>query len=331
MGEIKTRILQVDPEKPEEKVIDMAAAIIKKGGLVAFPTETVYGLGADGLNEEAVFKIFSVKGRSEKNPLILHVSSWEQASSFFLSFPSEVLMLVDRFWPGPLTIVGYKNHMVPDVVSGGTPKVGVRMPAHQVALSLIKKCGKPLAAPSANLSGRPSPTTAEHVKKDLEGKIEAILDAGPTGIGIESTVLDITERPFKVLRPGAVTLEQLADTLGEEVYSASGQDRREDAVHYRPRVRIVDIPWGGDIGTKIMEDIEAGRRVGCVLINDRELPQGLAVKVLITQGTSEYGVRLYEIMHKADELGLDILYMELPEEKGLGRTLADRIRKAAGK
>ena len=210
----KTLIRKVHPEKPERRLISEAAQIIRRGGLVAFPTETVYGLGADALNEEAVRRVFEAKERPLSDPLIVHVPNLAMISYVAAYVPDAVYRLARRFWPGPLTVVLPRLHLLSPLVTGGADTVAIRIPAHPVALALLRAADRPLVAPSANLFGHTSPTTAEHVRADLDGRIDMILDAGPTPLGVESTVLDLTRQPPVVLRPGGITPEALQEVLG---------------------------------------------------------------------------------------------------------------------
>ncbi|MEM1564089.1 MAG: L-threonylcarbamoyladenylate synthase, partial [Candidatus Bathyarchaeia archaeon] len=194
----KTLVFKVNPENPEAEIISEAAEIIRNGGLVAFPTETVYGLGADALNAKAVLALFKAKRRPLDNPPIVHVGKFEDVCKLVREVPAKAEILMKNFWPGPLTLVFRRSNVVPDVTVCGLDTIAVRMPKHNVALALIRESGCPIAAPSANLAGRPSPTTAEHVLEDLNGRIDAILDAGPTRIGVESTVLDLTVDPPQI-------------------------------------------------------------------------------------------------------------------------------------
>ncbi len=211
----KTGYLRVNPVNPDPEAITAAAAVIRSGGTVAFPTETVYGLGANGLDPAAVEGIFVAKGRPRRNPLILHVASTEQARRLVTAWPAVAELLAARFWPGPLTLILPRAPVAPDVVTAGLPGVALRMPSHPVALALIDRSGVPIAAPSANLSGRPSPTLAAHVLADLDGKIDLVLDGGPTDVGVESTILDLTGEQPVLLRPGGVTREDLEQVLGK--------------------------------------------------------------------------------------------------------------------
>ncbi|HVG21856.1 MAG TPA: L-threonylcarbamoyladenylate synthase, partial [Blastocatellia bacterium] len=233
-----TTVVQVSPEHPQEEVIERAAAIIRGGGLVAFPTETVYGLGADAMNEAAVQKIFEAKGRPGDNPLIVHVGSESDLGRVADETSAKARDLIGRFWPGPLTLVLKRRPELAESVSAGLPTVAVRMPRNAVALGLIRKAGTPIAAPSANRSGRPSPTSAAHVARDLEGRIDMIIDGGPTDIGVESTVLDMTADPPVILRPGWITEESLASVIGPTGRAASLEELRRSPGtrhrHYSP-------------------------------------------------------------------------------------------------
>lgn len=330
---MQTVYLKVDGDKPSPKIIEIAASLIRNGEVVAFPTETVYGLGANALDENAVHKIFAAKGRRLDNPLIVHVCSWEQASQLVIDTPPEVGNLVQRFWPGPLTIVACSRGNVPETVTAGQPTVAVRMPDHPVALELIRVAGVPVAAPSANISGRPSPTRAEHVKHDLNGRIAAILDGGYTGFGIESTIIDVTQKPFKILRPGAISNEQLEEVIAAELISsdkaAAKGANRDSAPHYQPLVKVKAVPYGTRINDELDSKELKGLKVGAVVVSDQQLTKEPAMLVIITEGPGEYGKKLYEIFRRADEKKLDVIIMETPPEEGFGRAVADRIKQAA--
>ena len=212
----ETLLIEVSPTQPDLAVINRAADILRGGGLVAFPTETVYGLGADALNPDAVKKIFSAKHRPTDNPMIVHVAALEDLRVLVDDISTEAIPLMKQFWPGPLTLIFRKSRQVSDAVTGGQETVAVRMPRNIIALALIRALGHPIAAPSANLSGRPSPTTGRHVLQDLKGEIDMILDGGPVEVGVESTVLDLSHRLPAILRPGSVTWEELEPFIGKE-------------------------------------------------------------------------------------------------------------------
>ena len=329
---MQTLHLKVDPNQPNPKIIEIAAALIREGETVAFPTETVYGVGSNGLDEEAVLRVFAAKGRRRDNPLLMHVMSWDQAASLVTSVPDEVLWLVKKFWPGPLTLVALSNDKVPKLVTAGLPTVGLRMPDHRVALDLIKAAGVPVAATSANLSGRPSPTSADHVKTDLNGRIAGIVNAGPTGWGIESTILDVTRKPFTILRPGAVSRERLEEVVPGLVRAArhhTGKGIIARSPHYQPNAKVIPVKKGEALVEMAQAETARGMRVGIVTVTHQNLPPYLDFVVLIRGGSAEYGRRLYEIFRMADSREIDYLFMEIPEEIGLGVAVADRIYEAA--
>ncbi|MDP2831541.1 MAG: L-threonylcarbamoyladenylate synthase, partial [Candidatus Omnitrophota bacterium] len=244
---MKTDILKINPFSIEQDYIIKAANIIKSGGLVAFPTETVYGLGADALNPVACAKIFQAKNRPLEDPLIVHIADKQDLFKVAREIYKITLDLINAFWPGPLTLVLKKQEAIPDIVTAGSDTVAVRMPDHEIALSLIKASGTPIAAPSANLFGRPSSVTAQHVLEDLNGRIDVAIDAGKVDIGIESTILDITRNPFCILRPGGVAIEQLKRIIPDvEVYRqnkilAPGMNLR----HYSPKAKLILIEGNG--------------------------------------------------------------------------------------
>src|SRR5262249_19767115 len=248
---MRTEVLPVDPRHPDPAVIERAAELLRRGEVVAFPTETVYGLGANALDEAAVRRVFEAKGRPANNPLIVHVTHAEQAVGLTGDWPEAAAKLAARFWPGPLTLVLPRSPRVPDVVTAGGPTVAVRMPAHPVAFGLIRAAGVPLAAPSANRSGELSPTRAEHVLVSLGGRIPLILDGGPTTGGIESTVVDVTGTPVRLLRPGLVSVADLERIVGP-LAVPSPLDTSETALpspgmlsrHYAPRTPVTLVDEG---------------------------------------------------------------------------------------
>src|ERR1700730_10515038 len=243
-----TQVVQMDPDRPQPEAIEHAASIIREGGLVAFPTETVYGLGADAMNRSAVQKIFEAKGCPVDNPLIVHVADRKMLGRITDNISDKAASLIDQFWPGPLTLVLERRPEIVPLVSAGLLTVAVRMPASKIALELIRAARTPIAAPSANASGRPSPTTAAHVLDDLGGRIEVILDGGTTNIGIESTVLDMTSDPPTILRPGWVDRDMLTGVIGPVEQATSESELRRSPGprhrHYSPRARVVLIEHG---------------------------------------------------------------------------------------
>jgi L-threonylcarbamoyladenylate synthase len=336
MEAFTTRMVVVDPTTPDPTVIAEAAALIRLGQLVAFPTETVYGLGADGLNAAALDRIYRVKGRPSDNPLILHVGHQDQFALVAADVPAIAQRLVQAFWPGPLTLILPKTPGVPDTVTAGLPTVAVRMPAHPVALALIQAAQTPLAAPSANRSGLPSPTTAQHVFGDLRGRIPLILDAGPTHIGLESTVLDVTCIPPVILRPGGITREALEAVLGQLRETASmAQQRRSPGTryrHYSPRARLwlVEDGQAEMLEVALAKALQRGARVGCLLhrLEPEHLPPQVEV-IRLSGSLADYAQGLFSALRRLDGLGLDVIVVEEVPEQGLGVAVMDRLRRAA--
>ncbi|MCZ7359437.1 MAG: L-threonylcarbamoyladenylate synthase [Candidatus Methanoperedens sp.] len=315
-----------------------AAEIIRAGGTVAFPTETVYGLGADALNSDAVAKIFKAKNRPADNPLIVHVSCIEMLNMVAREVPPAAEDLMTSFWPGPLTIVLKRRSIVPDIVTCGLDTVAVRMPAHDTALALIKEAGVPIAAPSANLSGRPSPTRAEHVINDMEGRIDAVIQGEESRIGIESTVIDLTVKPPALLRPGGLGLEDIIEVIGEA--EVSGDPLRSPGMrytHYSPKTRLVLVEGRREcvlsgINRLLQKYREQGLKAG-VLASKESAPyiECNAKYVLgSVNDLEEVASRLFLGLRFLDEADLDIGIAEgvFPEIRE-GRAIMNRLRKAA--
>lgn len=351
-----TRLLAIDPRQPAADLLAEAARIVKDGGLVAFPTETVYGLGADALNGSAVRSIFEAKGRPADNPLIVHIASMDDLLK--VSLPTQAQQsalerLAEEFWPGPLTVVLPKNDAVPKEVTAGLNTVAVRMPAHPVALGLIAAVGRPIAAPSANRSGRPSPTEASHVKGDLDGRIPLILDGGPTEVGLESTVLDLTATPPLIHRPGSVTVEQIRHTLQTAVAIApyvfdggAGEEVKGVPLspgikyeHYAPRTRciLVDGPFDSVmtlLRERIADESKKGKRVGLLLTDEGAKVlkgRGNALCVSGSRGEpAEIARHIYRCLRNLDEADLDIIYIEGIAATGVGAAVMNRLSRAAG-
>lgn len=346
-----TRVLGVNPYSPEAEVIEAAADVIKASGLVAFPTETVYGLGGSARDAEAIRRIYSAKGRPANNPLIVHISGASQLEEVAVEIPSVAHQLVDAFWPGPLTLVLRRADSIPPTISAGRDTVAVRMPAHAVALALIEAAGVPIAAPSANLFTRPSATTAEHVMTDLGGRVDLILDGGPTSIGLESTVIDLTAKTPIVLRPGGVTLEALGAMLPViELYRPSAllTDEVTSALpspgmlakHYSPEAEL--LLFNGSftavtarIKQVAQEQIAAGRHVGALVVDeDRPYFADLADQIVIVSLGSkndlpQVGRSLFAALRALDAQGVDVILAHSFEESGIGATIVDRLTRAA--
>lgn len=320
-------MVQVLPATPEN--IAEAARFLREGRLVAFPTETVYGLGADAFNPLAVARIFEVKNRPTFDPIIVHIADLAQLAELVSEIPEIARRLIERFWPGPLTLVLPKTDRVPDIVTAGLPTVAVRMPAHPVALALIRAADRPVAAPSANRFGYLSPTTAEHVLAQLDGKADLILDGGPCPVGVESTVLDLTADAPTVLRPGGLAVEELAKVVGP-VRVATGPTERPKAPgqlerHYAPRTPLV-------VFTDRAYPDPAGRRAGLLLLaRPDEPPAGFAAVEWLSESGDlrEAAANLFAALHRLDRANLDLIYAQAVPEVGLGRAIMDRLRKAA--
>jgi L-threonylcarbamoyladenylate synthase len=327
-----TRIIPVDADHPDPLVIDEAARILRNGGLVAFATETVYGLGADATNPSAVAGIFAAKGRPSTNPLIVHVQDKIAAYDCVAIWPDRAELLADRFWPGPLTLVLPRSKIIPDIVTAGQDTVGVRVPNLGVARWLILEAGRPIAAPSANRSMGVSPTQAKHVYGDLNGKVDLILDSGPTTIGIESTVLDLSGETPRILRPGEVTAEQIAEVLGEPVESGGhstgpAKSPGQMAVHYAPRTPAYRMERD-----QICADIIPKNSQVWIFGDEVEAPiprQAGVIPWSARISKPEVVSReLYTRLHQIDSLGLDLLIIIPPPDEPRWRAIRDRIWRA---
>lgn len=317
-----TKIIKVDPDNPEEDKIKIPAKIIRKGGLVAFPTETVYGLGADGLSGSAVRKIFIAKNRPMDNPLILHVS--DPSMIYEIAEANEIAEeLIEEFFPGPLTLVMRRKEVVPDEVTAGLDTVAVRMPSNKIALKLIELSGTPISAPSANIAGKPSPTKAEHVIEDLWGRIDCIVDGGETEIGIESTVVDVTTYPVEVLRPGGLEIERLREVVDVKFFKGDVSIPKSPGMkyrHYAPDAQLQVIYGKKDeVVKKICELYEKytkkGLRVG-LAVTDRKYYRAEVIEEM-GKTPQEIARNLFDVLRRLDKKS-DIIIAEGIEERGLG-------------
>lgn len=331
----------------DEKIIQTAAGIIRSGGLVAFPTETVYGLGGDAFDEKAAARIYAAKGRPSDNPLIVHIAETEDLTELCGNVPPAVYTLAGRFWPGPLTMIVRKNNRVPDTVTGGLDTVAVRLPDNPTARRLIKASGTFIAAPSANLSGRPSPTAARHVKEDLAGRIDMIIDGGDIEIGLESTIVDMTGKTPVLLRPGFVTAEMLREVVGEVLYdpalmSGVSGDVKPKAPgmkyrHYAPRAEMTLVEGAADavvdkIKRLAKEAADGGKKVGIMVSSENRefFCEGEIICPGSRENTKEIAKNLFSALREFDERGVDIIYAETFSCEGIGRAVMNRLLKAAG-
>jgi L-threonylcarbamoyladenylate synthase len=323
------QVIAVDPQYPSAAAIARAGQVIRSGGLVAFPTETVYGLGANALDASAVARIFVAKGRPAKNPIIVHVATCDEAKHLAAEWPDTAQTLAARFWPGPLTLVLRKRGVVPDLVTAGGPTVGLRIPAHAVALALLRACNVPLAAPSANASAELSPTRAEHVVQSIGVRIDLVLDAGPTSGGLESTVLDLATTPPAILRPGLITrsaiesvIGPIESTAGDEPGQARspGQMRR----HYAPRTRLQVA-----CDSQRLVDRLAGESVRVGWLTHRDEDAAAVWRILLPLDPVSYSAQLYDALHRLDAAGLDRIIVEAPPPGDEWLAVHDRLRRAS--
>jgi len=343
---MQTKRSSIDRVHPQAELIQEGAEWLKAGELVAFPTETVYGLGANALDASACAKIFKAKGRPQDNPLIVHVCNRTMANLLVLNWTTAAELCVQHFWPGPLTLILPKTVLVPDIVTAGLVNVAIRMPSHPVALRLIEATGFPIAAPSANLSGKPSPTSGSHVWCDMKGKIPLILDAGACLVGLESTVLDVSGGIPTILRPGGISKEQLEAVLGEVLVDAPTEKQAPKAPgmkyrHYAPQGELLLMSGIRErVIQRMGQEIQRGharfKRVG-VLCTSESAPflHNRLPDLLFVLGSKdrpqEVASNLFEGLRLCDERGMDLILAEGIEEEGLGSAVMNRLEKAAGK
>lgn len=341
MNHLKTKRYQIPCVAGYEREIEAAAAVIRRGGLLAIPTETVYGLGADALNEEAVRSIYEAKGRPSDNPLILHLPGPEWLERYCRQVPQMAYDLAEAFWPGPLTMILNRDPVVPDRTTGGLNTVGVRCPNHPVTLAIIAAAGTPVAAPSANLSGRPSCTNAADVLEDMEGKIPAIVDGGPCQVGVESTILDLTVTPPQLLRPGGLPLEALEAVVGKIAIDPAVTGILKDGAqpkapgmkyrHYAPHAEVTVLTGKGAVTAEyIRRHCTAQSGVICF---DEYAPlfEGLEVHLLGPEADkSAQARRVFDALREFDHTKVTEIYAQCPDESGLGLAIGNRLKKAAG-
>lgn len=341
-----TKVLLIDESSIDMRLIEEAGSAIREGKLVAFPTETVYGLGANAINEEAVKNIFLAKGRPQDNPLIVHVADFD-IHSFVEEIPEIASRLMKSFWPGPLTIILKKSSLIPDVTSAGLNSVGIRMPSNAIARELIKASGVPIAAPSANVSGRPSPTEWKRCEEDLQGRVDYIIGGGKCQVGLESTIIDCTVKPPCVLRPGAVTLDMLKE-LDDEVYIDPAVMNRNEGNfkpkapgmkyrHYAPKAPLQIIQ--GDLQKTIAKvneivqnSIDENKRVGILATDETKdkYISGMIISLGSRNDIESIGMNLFEALRSFDDAEVDIILSEAFEESGVGTAVMNRLKKSAG-
>lgn len=345
---METVIYTIDKNNIDMKKIQEAGEILAKGGLVAFPTETVYGLGADAMDAAASVKIYSAKGRPSDNPLIIHIADLDALGDIGENVPEAAYKLAARFWPGPLTMIINKSSRVPLETTGGLTTVAVRMPSHPIALALIKASGTYIAAPSANTSGRPSPTLASHVIEDMSGKIEAVVDGGKVGIGIESTIIDLTCNPPMILRPGYITREMLSEVLGDVAVDAAILSENADK-NFRPKAPGMKYKHYAPKGDLTIVEGSPENVISAInSLTDEAKKCGRAAAVIATDETAgkytcgrvfsigsrareeSIAANLYDILRKMDTLQMDVIYSESYDDGGLGQAIMNRLLKAAG-
>lgn len=346
MRHMETIIKKMDERKLNNDVIETAGKILRNGGLVAFPTETVYGLGADALNEKAAEKIYAAKGRPSDNPLIIHIINMQDLEKIAEIIPEVAVKVAEKYWPGPLTMIFEKSDAVPYGTTGGLETVAVRMPDHEVARAVIDAGGGFIAAPSANTSGRPSPTKAQHVEEDLAGKIDMIVDGGDVEIGVESTILDMTVTPPMILRPGAITKEMLTDLIGEvtvdkalisanseEAPKAPGMKYR----HYAPKadLSVVEGPMAlviPAINQMASQRVSQGYKVGIIGTEETldKYQYGIVKSIGTREDESTIANNLYAILREFDSEEVDYIYSESFATGGIGSAIMNRLLKAAG-
>lgn len=332
-GSRRTRVIRLDPDHPDPSALDEAVDILTRRGLVAFATETVYGLGAIATEPDAVARIFAAKGRPAINPLIVHVAGCDQARECVSGWPDEASVLASRFWPGPLTMVLPRSDLIPDVVTAGRSTVGLRCPSGKVPLGLIERCGRPLAAPSANRSNRISPTRAEHVLADLDGRVDLILDSGPTALGLESSVIDLSGASPHLLRPGPIAVAEIEAALGGRGVTAPSAGTATErplspgqlAIHYAPRTPAYRIESPGELaGLPASLD-----PLALIVIGPADIPgPDPATARFHLESPATASRRLYDVLHRCDEMQPAGIVVVMPPDRPEWLAVRDRLIRA---
>lgn len=343
---MKTKINIIKKLEKDKIFIDEAANVIKDGGLVVFPTETVYGLGANALDSEAVKKIFIAKGRHQDNPLIIHIADKDDLYKYGKNVSKIAKDLADKFWPGPMTLIVEKNNLIPDVTSANLSTIGIRMPSDEVAREFIKKSNVAIAAPSANISGRPSPTDVKRCIEDLDGRVDYILGCNESEVGVESTIVDVSVYPPCVLRPGGITLEMLKEVC-QDIYMDKGIIGKDANIkpkapgmkytHYSPKARVRVVDGNLDkcvekINEMVHNYIEKGLRVGVMATDEtrNEYKEGLVLSLGTRNDVSTIAKSLFSTLREFDDKHVDIIISEAFMEEGLGVAIMNRLKKACG-
>lgn len=346
MRPMETIIKKIDKNQIDEQVIEEAGRVLRNGGLVAFPTETVYGLGADALNEEAAAKTYAAKGRPSDNPLIIHIAELSSLNQIVKNIPEQAVYLAERFWPGPLTMIFEKSDIVPYGTTGGLETVAVRMPDDEAARALITAGGGYVSAPSANTSGRPSPTSAKHVAEDMCGRIDMILDGGSVDIGVESTIVDLTVSPAMILRPGAVTKSMLEEVIGEvQIDAALLHDQSDQAPkapgmkyrHYAPKACLKIVQGSMRDEVHAIQQLayakkREGKQVGIIASAETfaKYKTGLVKNIGTRENQVSIAKNLYRVLREFDDEEIDVIYSESFAIEGIGQAIMNRLEKAAG-
>lgn len=344
---METKIMVIDPFCIDQEKLQQGANILKRGGTVAFPTETVYGLGANALDQEAVAKIFRAKGRPSDNPLIVHIADFDDIHPLVREIPAAAKKLADQFWPGPLTMIFPKSEHVPEAITAGLDTVAIRMPAHGIARALIRLSGVPVAAPSANLSGKPSPTKAAHVIEDLMGKVDMIISGGECMVGLESTVLDISGEVPAILRPGKITLEDLKQVLGAVILDPALEEKMDMGIvpkspgmkytHYAPKAEMMIIDGAAETVVAKIKDLakekgKDGLKVGIMATEETKdsYPAACVLSMGSRKAPETIGAKLFDTLRHFDALGVDLILAEGISRQGVGHAVMNRMLKAAG-
>ena len=334
---MKTQIIKINSTQQKEE-IKKAADVLKNGGLVGIPTETVYGLGANALDEEAVKSVFVAKGRPQDNPLIVHISDFDEIYDLVEEVPESAKKLAEKYWPGPMTIILKKSEKIPDVVSAGLDTVAIRLPEHEIARAIIRQAGVPIAAPSANVSGSPSPTSAKNVFEDMNGKIPLIVDGGECTVGVESTVVTLVKDKPKILRPGGITPEEISEVLGETeldkaVFENVGKDEKVSSPgmkykHYAPKTKVIIVKGEREKYLEFLKNQTGNFGALCFEDDVDEIKCKFVTYGISTNSLSQ-SKNLFSALRKADALGVDVVYARYPYEDGMGIAVLNRLLRSA--